>query len=91
MDGWIDDCLGGHCEAIVPDLTQASSSHKKLFPATDLLIRLFHFLGSFAEEKVLVRVKLTQKTQKTLGHFPLFTLCLLGQLDAQTHIRRHGF
>jgi len=35
MDGWMDDCLGGHCAAAMPDLTKASFSHEKLFPPTD--------------------------------------------------------
>ena len=35
MDGWMDDCLGDHCAAAVPDLTKASLSHEKLFPPAD--------------------------------------------------------
>ena len=34
MYGWMD-CLGGHCEAGLPDLTKASLSHEKLFSPTD--------------------------------------------------------
>jgi len=33
-DGWMDDCLGGHCAAAMPNLTKASFSHEKLFPPT---------------------------------------------------------
>ena len=59
---------------MVPDLTQASSSHEKLFPPTDLLIRLFHFLGKIDEEWVLVKIYTKNTNQNTEALSTVYTM-----------------